>query len=181
VIVQNNDMTTDNGVDDLDEMFHNEGTDSPIWHFTGPVRFCTHRSHRGNRQNFKKEPSLRDIVRDRLRLNAEFGKKFLANDEVVESIDSKMNNFTMVVQNELSFKKLLETQITQLASALPHPNGGGFLCQPATPVKENVKVVITRFVKTVAEPKASPKKTAPIEPNEEEEEVLRLRSRQNQG
>jgi hypothetical protein len=89
----------------------------------------------------------------------------------VETIDSKMNNFTMVVQNELSFNKLLETQITQLASTLPHPNGGGFLCQLATRVKENVKAVITRFGKTVTEPKACPKKTAPIEPNEEEEEV----------
>jgi hypothetical protein len=45
VIVQDNDMTTDNGVDDLDEMFHNDGTDSPVWDFVGHVGFYTHRNH----------------------------------------------------------------------------------------------------------------------------------------
>jgi hypothetical protein len=110
-------------------------------------------------------------VRDRLRINAEFGKKYLANDKVLKSINSKMNNFTMVVQNERSFNKLLETHITQLASALPHPNGRGFLHQPATPDKENVKAMVTRSGKTVVEPKATPKITTPIEPDEEEEEA----------
>jgi hypothetical protein len=59
-----------------------------------------------------------DIVRDQLRINVEFGTKFLANDNVLESINSKMNNFTMAVQNQLSFNKLLETQIAQLSSTL---------------------------------------------------------------
>jgi hypothetical protein len=70
VIVQDNGITTDNGVDDLDEMFRNEGIGSPIWDFAGPVGFCTRRTHCGNMQNFKKEPSLRDMVKDRLRINA---------------------------------------------------------------------------------------------------------------
>jgi hypothetical protein len=59
----------------------------------------------------------------------------------------------------------------QLASALPHPNGRGFLRQLATPDKENLKPVVTRSGKTVVEPKATPKKTSPIKPDEEEEEV----------
>jgi hypothetical protein len=54
-----------------------------------------------------------------------------------------MINFTVVVQNQLNFNKVLETRITQLAAALPDPNGGDFLGQPAIPIKENVKVVIT--------------------------------------
>jgi hypothetical protein len=33
------------------------------------------RQQSSNRQNFKNNPSLRDIVRDQLRINAEFGKK----------------------------------------------------------------------------------------------------------
>jgi hypothetical protein len=70
--------------------------------------------------------SFRDFIRDQLRINAEFTKKLPANDRVLENTDSKMNNFTVVVQNQLSFNKLLETQIERLASSLPHLNGMDF-------------------------------------------------------
>jgi hypothetical protein len=49
-------------------------------------------------QNYNRsEPSLKGIVRDQLRINLEVGKKLLANDRILESIDSKMNNFIVVV------------------------------------------------------------------------------------
>jgi hypothetical protein len=67
----------------------------------------------------------------------------LATDRILESINSKMNNFTVAVQNQLNFNKVLETRIAQLAVALPHPNGGDLPGQPASPIKENVKAVIT--------------------------------------
>jgi hypothetical protein len=57
-------------------------------------------------QNFNKsKPPLKDIVRDQLMINSEVGKKLLANDRILESINNKMNNFTVVVQNQLNFKK----------------------------------------------------------------------------
>jgi hypothetical protein len=103
----------------------------------------------------KSQPYLKDIVRDQLRINSEVGRKLLATNKILESIDSTMNNFTVAVQNQLNFKKVLETWIAQLAAPLPHPNGGDFPGQPAVPIKENVKAVITRFGKTMAEPKPS--------------------------
>jgi hypothetical protein len=61
-------------------------------------------------QNFNRsEPSLKNIVRDQLRINSEVAKKLLANDRILESIDNKMNNFTVAVQNQLNFNKVLET------------------------------------------------------------------------
>jgi hypothetical protein len=49
-------------------------------------------------QNFNRsEPTLKDIVQDQLRINSDVGKKLLANDRILESIDSKMNNFTVAV------------------------------------------------------------------------------------
>jgi hypothetical protein len=48
----------------------------------------------------------------------------------------------------------LEMRIAQSAAALSHPNGRDFPGQLAVPIKENVKVVITRSGKTLAEPKA---------------------------
>jgi hypothetical protein len=40
-----------------------------------------------------------DIVRDQLRINLKVGKMLLANDKILESINNKMNNFTVAVQN----------------------------------------------------------------------------------
>jgi hypothetical protein len=58
-----------------------------------------------------------------------------------------------------------------LAAALPHPNGGDFPSQPAVPVKENMKAVITQSGKTMAEPKAKSKKMSPTDPVKEEEKA----------
>jgi hypothetical protein len=122
-------------------------------------------------QNFNiSEPSLKDIVQNQLRISSEVGKKLLANDRILKSIDSKMNNFTVVVQNQLNFNKVLEVWIEQLATSLPHPNGRDFPSQPAVPVKENMKAVITRSGKTMAEPKTKSKKTSG--PVEEEEKAM---------
>jgi hypothetical protein len=82
-----------------------------------------------------------------------------------------MNNFTVAVQNQLNFYKVLETRIAQLVVALPHPNGGDFPGQPAVPIKENVKAVITRSRKTMVEPKAKSKKMCPTDPVKEEEKA----------
>jgi hypothetical protein len=43
------------------------------------------------------EPSLKDIVWDLLRINSEVGRKLLATNKILESIDSKMNNFIVAV------------------------------------------------------------------------------------
>jgi hypothetical protein len=80
-----------------------------------------------------------------------------------------MNNFTVAVQNQLNFNKVLEMWIAQLAIALPHANGRDFPSQPAVPIKENVKVVITRYGKIMAEPKAKSKKMSATDPVKEED------------
>jgi hypothetical protein len=40
----------------------------------------------------------------------EDGKKLIANDMILETINNKMNNFTVAVQNQLNFNKVLETR-----------------------------------------------------------------------
>jgi uncharacterized protein (UPF0305 family) len=116
-------------------------------------------------QNFNRsESSLKDIVQDQLRINSEVGKKLLANDRILKSINNVMNNFTMAVKNQLNFNKVLETWIAQLAATLPHPNGSDFPGLPAIPIKENVKAMITRSGKTMVEPKAKSMKMSPTNP-----------------
>jgi hypothetical protein len=62
-------------------------------------------------------------------------------------------------------------RIAQLAATLPHPNRRDFPSQPAVPIKENVKVLITRSGKTMAEPKVKSMKVSPTDLDEEEEKA----------
>jgi hypothetical protein len=57
----------------------------------------------------KNEASLRDIIRDQVRINDEAGKKIIAIDKLLENINAKMDNFTVATQNQLNFNKMLDT------------------------------------------------------------------------
>jgi hypothetical protein len=70
------------------------------------------RQQGGMGQNFNKnEPSLRDIIRDQVRIADEVGKKMHATNKLLENINAKMDSFIVATQNQLSFNKILETQI----------------------------------------------------------------------
>jgi hypothetical protein len=76
-----------------------------------------------NGQNFNKnEPSPRDIVRDQLKINKDFGKTIHATNKILENMGSMMDSFTVYMQNQLSFNKMLETPIQHISMVLPHPN-----------------------------------------------------------
>jgi hypothetical protein len=78
------------------------------------------RQQGGNGQNFNgNEPSLRYIIRDQIRINDEVGKKIHATDKLLENINAKMYNFPVATQNQLSFNKMLDTQIQQISTAIP--------------------------------------------------------------
>jgi hypothetical protein len=77
-----------------------------------PSFLFDNRQQGGMGQNFNRsESSLKDIVQGQLRINSEVCKKLLANDKILESINSKMNNFIVLVQNQLNFNKVLEARI----------------------------------------------------------------------
>jgi hypothetical protein len=79
---------------------------------TSPVSSSTTASRVVMGKNFNRnEPQLRDIIRDQLRRNDDFGKKIHATDKLLENISAKMDSFTVATQNQLSFNKLLETHI----------------------------------------------------------------------
>jgi hypothetical protein len=51
-------------------------------------------------QNFhRNEPSLKDIIRDQVRINDEVGKKIHATDKLLENFNAKMDSFTVPTQN----------------------------------------------------------------------------------
>jgi hypothetical protein len=54
------------------------------------------RQQGGNGQNFNRiEPSLKDIIRDQVRINDEVGKKIHATDKLLENINARMDSFTV--------------------------------------------------------------------------------------
>jgi hypothetical protein len=101
--------------------------------------------HGGNGQNFNRnEPSLRDIISYQVRINDEVGKKIHATDKLLENINAKMGSFTVATQNQLSFNKMLETQIQQISAALPSQSNGD---SSKTPVQESVRSIFIVFNK----------------------------------
>jgi hypothetical protein len=94
------------------------------------------RQQGGNGHNFNiNEPSFRDIIRDQVRINDEVGKKIYATDKFLENINAKMDNFIVAMHNQLSFNKMLETQIRQISAAIPSQSNGD---SSKTPIQESV-------------------------------------------
>ena len=94
---------------------------------------------------------------------------------------AQLEGFNSVIKNQLSFNKMIETQVAQLASSCPNINAGKLPGQPEVPSKENVSAVTTRDGKTAQEtpfPKDAGKQrktvtasSTDIEDEEEEEPV----------
>jgi GTP-sensing pleiotropic transcriptional regulator CodY len=52
------------------------------------------------------------------------------NDKMFKNINSKLETLTSSMKNQLSFNKMIETQIAQIAAAIPINNTGKILGQP---------------------------------------------------
>ena len=52
------------------------------------------------------------------------------NDKMIENINSKLENLSSTVKNQLSFNKMIETQIAQIAAAILVNNTGKIPGQP---------------------------------------------------
>ena len=65
---------------------------------------------------------------------------------------AQLEGFNSVIKNQLSFNKMIETQVAQLASSCPNVNTGKLPGQPEVPPKEKVSAVTTRGGKTTQEP-----------------------------
>jgi hypothetical protein len=57
-------------------------------------------------------------------------KKLASNDKILETISNKMESFSSAIKNQHSFNKMLESQISQLASSVPTANPGKIPGQP---------------------------------------------------
>jgi hypothetical protein len=122
---------------------------TPIQGGTSPNFPFDNHQQGGNGQNFNiNEPSLRHIIRDQVKINDVFGKSFQATDKVLESMNGKMDNFTIAIKNHLSFNKMLETQIQQISGVLPSQSNR---IPSRDSVQESVRSITTIFEGQVPE------------------------------
>jgi hypothetical protein len=73
---------------------------------------------------------LKDLVFAQAKTTDALSKKLAANDKILENINVKLDGFASAFQNQLSFNKMIETQLAQLASLNPANETGRILGRP---------------------------------------------------
>ena len=63
------------------------------------------------------------------------------NDKMLENINSQIESLSPAVKNQLSFNKMIETEISQIAATIPIDHLGKTLGQPENSL-ENVNTVV---------------------------------------
>ncbi|KAJ1264970.1 hypothetical protein BS78_08G041200 [Paspalum vaginatum] len=91
----------------------------PGWNSRPYIPFSGQGNSSSNSQQFNKPSSF-----DQRAMNDSISKKFHANDRLFESISLQIETLNSAMKNQLSFNKMLETQIAQLAASLPNANVG---------------------------------------------------------
>jgi len=49
-------------------------------------------------------------------------QKLASNDKMLENINNRMDNFSTAIKNQISFNKRIESQLNQIAAAVPATN-----------------------------------------------------------
>jgi len=88
----------------------------------------------------QRQPPLRELILEQARINESIYKKLAFNDEMLEGINSKLDNFSLAVKEQILFIKKIESEITHLASILSTTN------------HEQIKGISTRGGKVTRDP-----------------------------
>ena len=87
--------------------------------------------------------SLNDgcLILEQAKINENISKKVAFNDKVLENINTKMDSFSSAIKDQLSYNKKIESQLAQLAAALPFATN-----------LEKVNAITTRGSKSTCDP-----------------------------
>jgi hypothetical protein len=132
----------------INNRFHQQGGNNG-WNNQSCPPFQGNSNYNSNYNS--NQPSLKDLVLGQAKINENLTKKLMSNNKILQNINSKIENLTSFVKNQLSFNKMIETQIAQIVAALPANNEGKILGQPENSL-ENVKAVTTRGGKSTCDP-----------------------------
>ena len=62
---------------------------------------------------------MKDFVYSQSRMTDSINKKLHAHDKMLENLNAKLYKFSSILKNQLSFNKMIETQLAQIAAAIP--------------------------------------------------------------
>jgi hypothetical protein len=62
-------------------------------------------------QGSTRQPTLKDLVKQQIRINSEIIEKLAANDKILEDINIKMDGFSYTINDQLKFNKKIEEKI----------------------------------------------------------------------
>jgi hypothetical protein len=95
--------------------------------------------NQGNSFN-SNQPSLKDLVFGQAKINDSFNKKLDACDKTLESLNTMVDSLSSSLRRQLSFNKMIETQLAQIAALVPSTKDEKISGQPVSSC-ENVCVV----------------------------------------
>jgi hypothetical protein len=72
-----------------------------------------------NNQGNNSYAFLKDLFYGRSRMTNSINKKLYAHDKMLKNINVKLDEFSSVLKNQLSFNKMIETQLAQIAATIP--------------------------------------------------------------
>ena len=73
---------------------------------------------------------MKDLVLGQAKITENITKKLSYNNKLIENINSKLENLSSSMKNQLSFNKMIETQIAQIAAAILVNDSEKILGQP---------------------------------------------------
>ena len=73
------------------------------------------------------QPSFKDLVLGQVKINENIAKKLMSTDKMLKNINSQIETLSSAVKNQLSFNKMVEIQLAQIAAAIPVSDSGKIL------------------------------------------------------
>jgi hypothetical protein len=92
------------------------------------------------------QPSLKDLVFGQAKINDGFNKKLVACDKALESLNTMIDSLSSAFKSQLSFNKMIETQLARLAALVPSTEDRKISGQPVSSC-EDVGVLSTTWDK----------------------------------
>jgi len=65
---------------------------------------------------------MRELVSNQGKLMYNLSKKLASNDKMLENINNRMDNFSTAIKDQISFNKIIESQLNQIAAVVPATN-----------------------------------------------------------
>jgi hypothetical protein len=125
------------------------------------------------------QPSFKELVLGQAKINKNITKKLMSNDKMLKNINSQIEGLTSTVKNQLSFNKMVETQLAQIATTIPVDCNGKIPAQPKNS-HENVKAVTTRGGKTTRDPPIPNQSTGKEKECQEDEPSIKEKEKEQE-